>query len=212
MLTESIPEIIELDGNSMRLYIDTRSVFTAWEESRAVGKKQRTADLGKAMALQQRMNWAVRVGNAPRLLVDILMRLYKSGLAEWLTTIGPCSLYAYEMASGSRLCVAPQPAERKRLTLVTGDEDIVATALEIAKRADKSFENNGAMLVNSKGFEVEVIVAELVKVERFSAIIISSSGHMARMHTVEATHAAVSGFDNKLLQILQQLPLVCNLM
>lgn len=210
MLTESIPEIIELDGNSMRMYIDTRSVFMAWEKSRAAGNKQRTADLGKAMALQQRMNWAVRVGNVPQLLVDILMRLYKSGLAERLTTIGPCSLYAYEMASGSRLCVAPLPFERKRLPLVAEDEGIVATALAIVRKADRTFEDNGAMLVNSKGFEVEVIVRELGSVKRFSAVIVSTSGHMARMHTVEATNASVSGFDDERLKVLRQMPLECN--
>ena len=67
------------------------------------------------------------------------------------------------------------------------------------------------MLVNSKGFELEVIIRELESVKRFSAVIISTSGHMARMHTVEATYACVSGFDDELLKVLAQMLLECNL-
>ena len=211
MIYDSVPEINELHANAMRQYIDTCSVFRAWESARETGNKQRTADLAKAMVLHQRMNWAIRVGTAPRVLVDILMRLYQACLSERLTTVGPCSLYAYEMASGSRLCIPPQPMERKRLTLVAEDEDIVATALAIAGKADRTFEDDGAMLVNSKGFELEVIIRELESVKRFSAVIISTSGHMARMHTVEATYACVSGFDDELLKVLAQMLLECNL-
>ena len=111
-------------------------MFTAWEESRAAGKKTRTADLNKALVRQQRMNRAVRVGNAPRLLVDIMMGLYKSDLADQILVVGPCSLYAYEAECGVRILVGPQPPARNRLTLITDDVSIVASVLEIAKKAD----------------------------------------------------------------------------
>ncbi|OHB32986.1 MAG: hypothetical protein A2X79_00715 [Desulfuromonadaceae bacterium GWB2_53_15] len=69
MFPELTTEILEMDEDALRQYIDARSVFTAWEHSRAAGNKTRTVDLNKALVRQQRMNWAVRVGNAPRLLV-----------------------------------------------------------------------------------------------------------------------------------------------
>ena len=58
---------------------------------------------------------------------------------------------------------------------------------------------------------MEVAVADLGDVEKFSTIIVASSGHMSRMHTVDPRSAAVSGLDTGLLHLLQKLPLACNL-
>lgn len=109
MLPDLTSEILDVDEDAQRQYIYARSVFTALEQSRAAGKKERTASLNKELLRHQRMNWALRVGDAPRLLVEILMRLYKSALADRLIVVGPCSLYAYEAECGVRILVNPHP-------------------------------------------------------------------------------------------------------
>lgn len=65
--------------------------------------EQRLANLTEQLKRHQKMNRALDVGRAPRLLVETLTRLSKSGLSKHFTVIGAHALYAYEAESGTRI-------------------------------------------------------------------------------------------------------------
>ena len=78
---------------------ETVSIFEKFI-ARKEQAESRLSDLSRELERHQRMNRALRVGRAPRLLVDILNTLSKSGLSEYFTVIGTHALYAYEAAAG----------------------------------------------------------------------------------------------------------------
>ena len=202
---------IELNEDACRQYINTRSTFSAWEEACRGNNKERASALCKSLVRHQRMNWALYVGNAPRLLIEILSRLYTEGLAGQVTVIGPCSLFAYETESAVRLRTGPKPAARNPLILIVDNESLIEIILAIVQKLDKSFVLDQGRVINSKGFAVEVRVEHLGDVRILSSILVAKSGHIARMHTIAPSSAAISGFDKHLTQILLQLPLAVNI-
>ncbi|OGU20731.1 MAG: hypothetical protein A2X85_11820 [Geobacteraceae bacterium GWF2_54_21] len=187
--------------------------------------KQRFSDLTETLERQQRMNRALFVGRAPRVLVDILNRLYKEGISEFFIVIGTHALYAYEARAGVLFgeteAMATQDVdflldERKRICFVTKMKHANTSMLKLIQKVDPSFrlrEDQKYTAVNSKGFEVDIIRREpedgdphpmrltddeddefyvvparnagiLLDGPPFSAIIVSASGHMARMNTI----------------------------
>ncbi|RLB68480.1 MAG: hypothetical protein DRH08_00860, partial [Deltaproteobacteria bacterium] len=65
--------------------------------------EQRLADLTEELKRHQKMNRALDVGRTPRLLVDTLARISKSGLSNHFKVIGTHALYAYEAETGTRI-------------------------------------------------------------------------------------------------------------
>lgn len=190
-------------------------------------KKQaetRVADLNAEIIRHQRMNRALGVGRAPRMLIDILQKLSTSGLAEYFTVIGTHALYAYESSSGvffgEHEALATRDIDllwdvRKRLSFFTKMEIIDTSFLGLLKKVDPTFElrqDQRHTAVNSKGFEVDIIRREakdddphplkltdededfyvvqarragiLLDGARFSSMVVSTSGHMARINTI----------------------------
>ncbi|MBE0597464.1 MAG: hypothetical protein IH614_09360 [Desulfuromonadales bacterium] len=201
---------------------ETTLIYEAFTKRKEVARR-RLADLTKELARHQRMNRALHVGRAPKLLVDILHRLYKSGLAEHFTVVGTHALYAYETAAGVRVghaALATRDIDllwdtRKRITFVSQMETLGLSMLGFIRKVDPTFEireDQRYTAVNSKGFEVDIIRREvidgdphplrltdtedeffavqakragvLLSAPRFSSMIVSTSGHMARMNTV----------------------------
>lgn len=202
---------------------ETVSIFEKFI-ARKEQAESRLSDLSRELERHQRMNRALRVGRAPRLLVDILNTLSKSGLSEYFTVIGTHALYAYEAAAGARFGDADALATRdidllldtrKRLSFVTQMEQLGSSMLELIKKVDSTFEirqEQKYTAVNSKGFEVDIIRREategdphplrltdnedefyavqakkagiLLDGPRFSSMIVSVTGHMARMNTI----------------------------
>lgn len=199
-----------------QIYLD----FTA----RKAEAEQRLADLAGALERQQRMNRALFVGRAPRILIDILNKLAKEGLSEYFTVIGTHSLYAYEAAAGvgfgDAAALATQDVDllldtRKRLSFITQMSHVGTSMLKLIQKVDSTFrirDDQKHTAVNSKGFEVDIIRREpkdgdphplrltdeddelyavparnaglLLDGPRFSAMIVSTTGHMARMNTI----------------------------
>jgi hypothetical protein len=198
------------------------------EENEAIYKKfserkeqteRRLTDLNAELIRHQRMNRALRVGRAPRLLIEILDRLYRSGLSEYFTVIGTWSLYAYESAVGVRC--DPEVLATRDLDLLWDNckmKSLDTTFLGLLKKIDSTFEirsDQRHTAVNSKGFEVDIICGEgkdagplplkisedgddfyviqekraglLLDSSRFSSMVVSTSGHMARMRTISPT-------------------------
>lgn len=193
--------------------------------ARKTAAQQRFSDLTETLERQQRMNRALFVGRAPRVLVDILNRLYKEGLSEFFTVVGTHALYAYEARAGVLFgetgAMATQDIDflldvRKRISFVTKMRHVATSMLKLIQKVDPSFrlrEDQKQTAVNSKGFEVDIIRREpedgdphpmritddeddefyvvparnagiLLDGPPFSAIIVSASGHMARMNTI----------------------------
>lgn len=193
--------------------------------ARKIAAQQRFSDLKETLERQQRMNRALFVGRAPRMLVDILNRLYKEGLSEFFTVVGTHALYAYEARAGVLFgeteAMATQDIDflldvRKRISFVTKMRRAATSMLKLIQKVDPSFrlrKDQKYTAVNSRGFEVDIIRREpedgdphpmrltddeddefyvvparnagiLLDGPPFSAIIVSASGHMARMNTI----------------------------
>ena len=186
--------------------------------------EKRLADLTQVIERHQRMNRALFVGRAPRILVDILNKLYNEGLSEYFTVVGTHALYAYEAAAGvgfgEEAALATKDIDllldtRKRLSFVTQMATVGTSMLKLIQKVDPTFKirhDQKYTAVNSKGFEVDIIRREpkdgdphplrltdeddefivvpaknaglLLDGPRFSAMIVSTTGHMARMHTI----------------------------
>ena len=185
---------------------------------------RRIADLDAALERHQRMNRALFVGRAPKLLINILNRLEKEGLSEYFTVVGTHALYAYEAAVGVtfREVEVMETKDidlmfdvRKRLLFVVHMARLDTSILKILQREDPTFRIRAGQkhtAVNSNGFEVDIIRREpregdphplrltddddefyavpaknagiLLDGPKFSAMIVSTSGHMARMNTI----------------------------
>jgi len=194
--------------------------FTA----RKAESEQRLSELTSALERHQRMNRALFVGRAPRILIDILNKLAKERLSEYFTVIGTHSLYAYEAAAGvgfeNPAALATQDVDllldtRKRLSFITQMRYLDTSMLKLIQKVDSTFkirDDQKYTAVNSKGFEVDIIRREpqdgdphplrltdeddefyavparnaglLLDGPRFSAMIVSTTGHMARMNTI----------------------------
>ena len=193
--------------------------------ARKISAQQRFSDLTETLERHQRMNRALFVGRAPRVLVDILNRLYKEGLSEFFTVVGTHALYAYEARAGVLFgeteAMATQDIDflldvRKRISFVTKMRHAATSMLKILQKVDPSFrlrKDQKYTAINSRGFEVDIIRREpkdgdphpmrltddeddefcvvparnagiLLDGPPFSAIIVSASGHMARMNTI----------------------------
>lgn len=202
---------------------ETASIYNQFI-ARKEQAESRLSDLSRELERHQRMNRALHVGRAPRLLVDILNKLSKSGLSEYFTVVGTHSLYAYEAAAGVQFgdsdALATRDIDllldtRKRLSFMTQMEQLGSSMLDVIKKVDSTFEirqEQKYTAVNSKGFEVDIIRREategdphplqltenedefyavqakkagvLLDGPRFSSMIVSVTGHMARMNTI----------------------------
>jgi hypothetical protein len=202
---------------------ETTRIYESFS-SRKTQVEQRFSELTARLTHHQKLNRALQVGRAPRLLVDILNQIDRFGLSEHFIVIGTHALYAYEAAAGVRFGEADALATndidllwdtRKRLSFVTRMGYLGSSMLNVIKKADPTFEirqDQKYTAVNSKGFEVDIIRREakdgdphplrltdeeddfyavqarkagiLLDGPRFSVMIVSTSGHMARMDTI----------------------------
>ena len=141
-------------------------------KSRKEEAELRLSALTEQLKRHQKMNRALDVGRAPRLLVETLARLSKSGLNKHFTVIGTHALYAYEAESGTRIGeVAAKTTRdidllwdtRKRIQFATQMKTMGASMLGILKKVDSTFklvEDQGYTAVNNEGFQIDIIRRE----------------------------------------------------
>jgi len=221
--------LIRTSATNAQKSLGPRSVETEEIHKRFTERKSlalvRVADLNRELSRHQRMNRALRVGRAPNLLVEILDKLYKSGLSEYFTVIGTHSLYAYEAEAGVMIrepdALATRDVDllwdiRRRLSFVAQMQILDTSFMELLRKVDPTFklrDDQRYTAYNSKGFEVDLVRRMrkgddphpiqltddeddfyVVEAERagvlqdgatFQSIIVSTSGHMARMRTVD---------------------------
>ena len=215
----------DIGNDARRQYIDTQSVFSAWEDAvqeaaevrggmywkrqgksdylirtsvrntqkslgvrspeteaihakftqRKADAEGRVSDLQAQLVRQQRMNRALHVGRAPQLLVDILAEVARSGVAEHFTVIGTHALYAYEAAAGVRI----------------ESPDALAKGFDLRRnkpRRHRTSTRRDVIGMTEDEADFWAVYARradvLLNAPAFSSLIISPSGHMARMRTV----------------------------
>ncbi|MBI5484998.1 MAG: hypothetical protein HY888_11130 [Deltaproteobacteria bacterium] len=134
--------------------------------------EQRLSDLTARLTHHQKLNRVLQVGRAPRLLVEILNQIEKSGLSEYFIVVGTHALYAYEAAAGVRFgdsdALATNDIDllrdtRKRLSFFEKIGHTGSSMLNIIKKVDPTFEirfDQKYTAVNSKGFEIDIIRRE----------------------------------------------------
>lgn len=135
---------------------------------RKANVEQRLTRLKAALTQHQRSNRALRLGRAPRVLIDTLNRLEQAGLGTHFCVVGTHALYAYESACGVRVqddATATQDIDllldtRKYLSFVTTMDRLDTSLLSVFKKVDKTFELRDAQrytAVNADGFEIDVV-------------------------------------------------------
>jgi hypothetical protein len=136
--------------------------------ARKASVEQRLTSLKAAVDQHQRNNRALRIGRAPRLLIDTLNRLEQAGLATHFVVVGTHALYAYESACGVRVpddATATQDIDllldtRKYLSFVTTMDRLDTSLLSVFQKVDKTFQLRSKQLytaVNADGFEIDVV-------------------------------------------------------
>jgi hypothetical protein len=146
---------------------ELEAVYTRFMERKAA-VEQRLASLKAALAQHQRSNRALRLGRAPRLLIDTLTRLEQAGLGHHFVVVGTHALYAYESACGVRVqddATATQDIDllldtRKYLSFVTTMDRLDTSLLSVFQKVDKTFQLRDDQLytaVNADGFEIDVV-------------------------------------------------------
>ena len=146
---------------------ELEAVYTRFM-ARKTSVEQRLTSLKAAVAQHQRNNRALRIGRAPRLLIDTLNRLEQAGLAGHFVVVGTHALYAYESACGVRVpgdATATQDIDllldtRKYLSFVTTMDKLDTSLLSVFQKVDKTFQLRGDQLytaVNADGFEIDVV-------------------------------------------------------
>ena len=136
--------------------------------ARKTSVEQRLTSLKAAVAQHQRNNRALRIGRAPRLLIDTLNRIEQAGLAAHFVVVGTHALYAYESACGVRVqddATATQDIDllldtRKYLSFVTTMDRLDTSLLSVFQKVDKTFQLRSNQLytaVNADGFEIDVV-------------------------------------------------------
>jgi hypothetical protein len=211
---------------------ETEAMYNSFR-ARKTSAERREADLAAVLERHQRMNRALFVGRAPKILVDILNTLSNAGLAEHFTVVGTHALYAYEAAAGVRISSADALATkdvdllwdtRKRLQFLTQMKKLsLSTVVGLLQKVDPTFKirpDQKQTAVNAAAYEVDVIrreiantddpnplritpdpggdddddddfwavqarrAGDLLSGEKFSSVIVASTGHMARMDTI----------------------------
>ena len=146
---------------------ELEAVYTRFM-ARKISVEQRLTSLKAAAAQHQRNNRALRIGRAPRLLIDTLNRLEQAGLAAHFVVVGTHALYAYESACGVRVqddATATQDIDllldtRKYLSFVTTMDKLDTSLLSVFQKVDKTFNLRSNQLytaVNADGFEIDVV-------------------------------------------------------
>ena len=80
----------------------TQAIFDSFQ-ARKSSSQERVRSLAAQLAIQQRLNRALRVGRVPNIVVKLLNALHQVALEGFFTVVGTHALYAYEQAAGVRI-------------------------------------------------------------------------------------------------------------
>jgi len=177
---------------------ETEAIYEKFTSTKII-IESRIHALRKELERNKRLNRALSVGYAPKILIDVLNVLSRKGVAKDFKVIGPQAIYAFEAAACVRIKKESAPETPnanilwqidKKLKLQTQINYNEKTMITLLKKIDKSFEiskGRNCTAINAKGFEVEFIHLKEWAIPMdipFSIVIVSKNGQMARMNTM----------------------------
>lgn len=130
--------------------------------------ENRLNTLKQVVIKHERLNRALYVGRTPRIVIAILNMLAKHDLIQFLTVIGPCSVFAYESAAGVRIEQAREEADAKsrktmQLQFISRLNPSQERSLShLLQKVDPTFrvtgtDAGGFCLTNAKAFGIDLI-------------------------------------------------------
>lgn len=149
----------------------TEAIYQNFVQRKAA-TEARLRRLETTVAEHERMNRALRVGRAPRMLVSILNSLERWGIAEHFRVIGTHALYGYEAEAGVRFeepdAMATKDVDllwdtRKRLQFVAQMKVLDSTLLGLLQKIDPTFqlsEEDRFTAINADAFQIDIIRRE----------------------------------------------------
>ncbi|WP_414440242.1 GSU2403 family nucleotidyltransferase fold protein [Burkholderia sp. 22PA0106] len=168
--------LIRQTGGNRQISLGPRSEKTDAIHQKFVQRKAsveaRLQKLKTTVAEHERMNRALRVGRAPRMLVSILNSLEKWDIAEYFRVVGTHALYAYEAEAGVRFVEPDAMAtkdvdllwdNRKRLQFVAQMSVLDSTLLGVLQKIDPTFqlsEEDRFTAINADAFQIDIIRRE----------------------------------------------------
>ncbi|WP_227460937.1 hypothetical protein [Cupriavidus pauculus] len=179
----------------------TEAIYTAFISR----KRQAQETLGRLrheMALADRQNRALQVGDAPALLVRILTNMERIGLRDSTLIAGDCALLAYAAQARVKSWLAAgqvHDCEPIHVQILAADARAKDMALAALLAADKTFIASQATegrlnLKNAQGATAEILYDGLIQilfkpdmpmaVRPFSVPLVATSGRMARMTAI----------------------------
>jgi len=146
---------------------ETEAIYTSFM-ARKQSAQERQKALKAQLAIQQRLNRALRVGRVPNVVVGVLNALENMGVQEHFMVVGTHALYAYETAAGVRIAqeaLATRDVDmlfdtRKRIAFFTAMKKLDSSLIGVLRKVDPSFEVVEGQLYtarNQDGFEVDII-------------------------------------------------------
>lgn len=164
--------LIRTSASSAQKSLGARNDQTEAIYSSFMARKQSVEARQKALkaqlAMQQRLNRALRVGRVPNLVVGVMNALENMGVQDHFMVIGTHALYAYETAAGVRIAqeaLATRDVDmlfdtRKRIAFFTAMKKLDISLIGVLRKVDPSFELvNGQLYTarNQDGFEVDIM-------------------------------------------------------
>jgi hypothetical protein len=133
---------------------------------------ERVDSLQEALVRHERRNKAEFVGRTPQIVVDILNRLARAGIAEHFLVVGTHALYAYEQAALVRIAnpgaMATQDVDllwdtRRRAQFISTMAFQGSSMLGLLRKVDATFrirDDQAYTAINARGFEVDILRRE----------------------------------------------------
>jgi hypothetical protein len=146
---------------------ETEAIYTQFM-ARKGALEQRQKALKAQLAIQLRLNRALRVGRVPNVVVGVLNALEQFGVHDHFMVVGTHALYAYETAAGVRIteeAMATRDVDmlfdtRKRIAFFTAMKKLDSSLIGLLRKVDPSFQVVEGQLYtarNQDGFEVDII-------------------------------------------------------
>lgn len=208
--------LIQTSSDNRQRSLGRRTAETESKYEQFITQKRTAQDglraLRQQMAIHNRMNRELRVGNVPALLVRILTAMGRLGLHDRVLVAGDYALFAYAAEAGVRLCAQPNMADSpvplsfQLWAPIDAVKDLVFKAL---CAADKSFiareiTADRLQATNAQSVNVEIrhdrfITASItppgpLDLRKFSAAVVSTSGRMARMTAIPPAQYILDAF------------------
>lgn len=173
----------------------TEAIYLAFHQNKSSLEK-RLVGIKGALAEHERLNKAVKAGQAPSMLISLFNAFDAADLADEITVVGTHALYAYALAGGIRIEPGNPKSRGKGLLWDARDRVFLQVKgmqlkelLPVLQDVDLSFKTvrgQRDVAQNSRGFRVELLCNVTGEPSaRFEMPVIAVNGRIAMMRTLQ---------------------------